>query len=192
MEHNLKATSQSKTQIFEIDSLVQKHTKGLLRCALGCGLSAQDAEEVVQSTWVTFVEVLPKFEGKSKISTFLFGILYNKISEQRRQSRKLSPDENIEEKLDSHFDSTGHWKRDLLSPDQFVAALQIQSHLEDCLSRLPESHKMAFVLREITEEDTEDICRILETNANGLGVMIFRARAKLRECIETKGWSQKT
>ena len=192
MEHNLKSPSESKIQSFEINSLVQKHTNGLLRCALGCGLSTQDAEEVVQSTWVTFVEVLPKFEGKSKISTFLFGILYNKISEQRRQSRKLSPDENIEEKLDSYFDSTGHWKRDLLSPDQFVAALQIQSHLNDCLSRLPESHKMAFVLREISEEETEDICRILETNANGLGVMIFRARAKLRDCIENKGWSQKT
>ncbi len=46
---------------------------------------------------------------------------------------------------------------------------------------------MAFVLREVEGLSTEEICKILEVSRTNLGVLIYRARNRLRECLEAKG-----
>ena len=46
---------------------------------------------------------------------------------------------------------------------------------------------MAFVLREIEELETEEICKILDVTRTNIGVLLHRARNRLRECLETKG-----
>jgi RNA polymerase sigma-70 factor (ECF subfamily) len=46
---------------------------------------------------------------------------------------------------------------------------------------------MAFVLREIEGMETADICRILEVSDTNVGVLLYRVRNRLRECLETKG-----
>ncbi len=46
---------------------------------------------------------------------------------------------------------------------------------------------MAFLLREVEELDTEEICNILEVTRTNLGVLLHRARTRLRECLEAKG-----
>lgn len=46
---------------------------------------------------------------------------------------------------------------------------------------------MAFVLREIEGLDTDEICKILDVSRTNLGVVFFRARNRLRECLEEKG-----
>jgi DNA-directed RNA polymerase specialized sigma24 family protein len=58
--------------------------------------------------------------------------------------------------------------------------------ISDCLELLPLNQKMAFNLKEIEEEMTEEICNILSVSATNLGVLLFRARNQLRECIEKK------
>ena len=46
---------------------------------------------------------------------------------------------------------------------------------------------MAFVLREVEELDTQEICKILDVTATNMGVLLHRARTRLRECLEKKG-----
>ena len=46
---------------------------------------------------------------------------------------------------------------------------------------------MAFVLREVEELDTEEICKILDVTPTNFGVLLHRARARLRACLEKKG-----
>ncbi len=46
---------------------------------------------------------------------------------------------------------------------------------------------MAFVLREVEELGTEEICKILDVTRTNLGVLLHRVRMRLRECLETKG-----
>ena len=59
--------------------------------------------------------------------------------------------------------------------------------LADCLEQLPDRRRLAFVLREVEQLDTLEICKILDMSPNTLGVLLFRARNALRECMEHKG-----
>jgi len=73
-----------------------------------------------------------------------------------------------------------------LDPERFMQATQAMETIDDCLKHLPIAQRMAFCMREIDEHGTSDICKILEVSTTNLGVMLFRAKARLRECIERK------
>lgn len=171
-----------------LEELVRLHTTHLFKACLGLGFSDHEAEDVTQSVWITFFDVVHQFEGRSSIRTFLFGILYNKASEFRKQNKRADPTENIEDILDSHFDERGHWilSHSPVSPERFMESSQTLAIISRCLELLPLSQKMAFVLKEIEEEVTEEICNILSVTATNLGVLLFRARNQLRECVDRK------
>ena len=71
--------------------------------------------------------------------------------------------------------------------DAEVYASEVRREIEDCLNAVPTNQRMAFVLREVQELDTEEICKILEVTRTNLGVLLHRARARLRACLENKG-----
>ncbi len=58
-----------------IQTVVETYLAQILRAARGAGLDPQQAEDVTQSTFTTFIEVAPRFEGRSSVRTWLFGIL---------------------------------------------------------------------------------------------------------------------
>ena len=60
-----------------IQTVVETYLAQILRAARGAGLDPQQAEDVTQATFMTFIEVAPRFEGRSSVRTWLFGILYN-------------------------------------------------------------------------------------------------------------------
>lgn len=168
--------------------IVSLHTGHLYNACLGLGFSESEADDVTQSVWITFFDVISRFEGRSSPRTFLFGILYNKASELRKQSGRAELVENIDEIVDAHFDSDGHWlsSHSPISPDRFLESTQVMTLINKCLELLPLNQKMAFMLKEIEEEFTENICSILNITASNLGVLLFRARNQLRECVERK------
>lgn len=171
-----------------LEYTVRQHTGHLYKACLGLGFQDYEAEDITQSVWITFFDVIAQFEGRSTIRTFLFGILYNKASEYRKQDKRASATENIEELIDTHFDSKGHWipSHSPVSPDKFLESTQTMSLISKCLELLPISQKMAFIMKEIEEEITEEICNILNVTSTNLGVLLFRARNQLRECIDYK------
>ena len=67
-----------------IQTVVETYLGQILRAARSAGLDASRAEDVTQATFTTFIEAAPRFEGRSSVRTWLFGILYNKIAEARR------------------------------------------------------------------------------------------------------------
>lgn len=171
-----------------LEALVRQHTKHLYKACLGLGFNEVESEDITQSVWITFFDVVAQFEGRSTVRTFLFGILYNKASEHRRQVARAEATENIEDVLDAHFDSKGHWMvaHSPVHPDKFLESAQTMSLIAKCLELLPTSQKMAFLLKEVEDEMTDEICKILSVTATNLGVLLFRARVQLRECVDRK------
>jgi RNA polymerase sigma-70 factor (ECF subfamily) len=171
-----------------LESILRLHTDHLYRACLGLGFADHEAEDVTQAVWITFFDAIQKFEGRSSVRTFLFGILYNKASEFRKQNNRAEATEDIEVVLDSHFDERGKWvlSRSPVNPERFLESTQTMTLILNCLELLPMNQKMAFILKEIEEEDTEGVCRILGVTATNLGVLLFRARNQLRECIDRK------
>jgi RNA polymerase sigma-70 factor, ECF subfamily len=169
-----------------VELLVRKYTTPLVKGALGMGFDAVRAEELVQSVWATFFEVAPRFQGRSQLKTFIFGILFNKASEARREKKKQETTEPIEDYMDHRFALDGHWVSAPIDPVKFLEASETLETIQKCLDTLPLNQRMAFSLKEIDDLETNEICNILGVSATNLGVLLFRSKNRLRECIEGK------
>ncbi len=168
-------------------AVVHAYLRQILRAARASGLNPQHAEDVTQATFATFLETAPRFEGRSHIRTWLFGILYRKISETRREVRRDLQTDDIEEVVERRFDTRGGWMRPPRSVELAVYDVEVQQRIQECLDRLPAQQRRVFILREVEEFGTEEICKILGITRTNSGVVLFRARNRLRECSEAKG-----
>lgn len=175
-----------------VDSLVKTYTESLYKGALGLGFDASNAEELVQSVWVTFFEVAPNFRGHSHVRTFIFGILYNKASELRRHRQRFDDRDPIDDVMETKFFADGHWLKRPISPYQFMESVETMTIIQKCIDGLPLNQRMAFCLKEIDEHGSSDICNILGVTVTNLGVLLYRAKNRLRECIEGKARSAKS
>ena len=168
-----------------IRMVVETYLPQILRAARGAGLDPARAEDVTQATFATFIERAADFEGRSHVRTWLFGILYRKVAEARRGFERDQKSDNIDDVIETRFKPDGTWR----NPPQplHLHGAEVRGLIEECLDGLPTAQRMSFVLREIEEMATEEICKILEVTSTNLGVLLFRGRNRLRECLEGKG-----
>ncbi len=166
--------------------LMDTYLPQVYRAARGAGLDEHDAEDAAQDTFVTFMEKVHEFEGRSHIRTWLFGILYHKISESRRTVQKRERTQDIEDVIESRFKTNGFWARPPRTTDSDMFDAEIRRHLEECLEGVTTDQRMAFVLREVEGLDSGEICQTMNIERSNLGVLLFRGRNSLRECLEDR------
>lgn len=169
-----------------LQAVVELYLRQVLRAARGAGLGPQEAEEVTQETFTTFLEVAPRFEGRSHVRTFLFGILYRKIAEARRGFSRDRKHDPIDDVMESRFSANGRWSRPPAAADVLIRSKEIRRALADCLEASPAPQRMAFHLREVEGLDRHEICKILDVTSTNLDVMMHRLRNRTRECLEAK------
>lgn len=172
-----------------ISQVVKAHAGDLLRAALGMGLGLAEAEDLVQSIFTAFLEALDRFEGRSSVRTYLFGILYRKMWERGRQKSRELPVDPSDALFDGRFDSLHHWSRPPKGPQEEAETRETAELIRRCLEGLTDQQRAAFQLKEAARESSESICNILGIENTHLRVLLFRARNKLRECLESK-WSK--
>ncbi len=168
-------------------TVVRMYLQQLLRTARAAGLGRTQAEDVVQEAFSVFVAKAGEFEGRSRIRTWLFGILYRKIAEAHRKKRRESRMEEIDEVMQQRFTPEGEWHRPPLPVDEQFYQGEVRRFLDDCLDEVPQQQRMAFVLREAQGLRSEEIRKILDVSSTHLSVLVYRARNRLRECLESKG-----
>ena len=166
--------------------VVDAYLDQVVRAARGAGLDQHQAEEVAQSTFTTFIETATRFEGRSHVRTWIFGILYRKLQEARRGFAKDRRMDDIVDVFESRFAETGSWSRPPRGPDEHLFAKEARQEIGDCLEAAPHNQRMAFLLREVEGLSTGEICKILDVSTTNLGVMLHRVRNRLRDCVETK------
>lgn len=170
-----------------LQGVVRTNLPILLRAARGAGLDPERAEDAVQETLLTFMMRAEDFDGRARVKTWLYGILLKKISRAFEGVRRAQETEEIDEVVESRFSDNGRWAAPPRGPGSGGDRERVRAWLEECLEGLPDRRRMAFVLREVEELATEEVCKVLEVSPNNLGVLLFRARNGLRECLETKG-----
>lgn len=168
-------------------AVVQDCLFPILRAARIACMDPPLAEEVTQATFVTFIETAERFQGRSTVRTWLFGILYRKIAEDRRAQQKTVQLDDIESLLEERFNSRGSWARPPRPVDLKIYDTEVRSALEHCLRAAPARQRMAFVLREVEGLTTLEICKILGVTKTNLGSLLCRVRNRLRECLEARG-----
>jgi RNA polymerase sigma-70 factor (ECF subfamily) len=162
------------------------------------------AEDTVSDTLVAVLEHPERFAGQSSLKTYLIGILKHKIIDTLRSGRRevrlaLSSDDDGEaqsesDALDALFTRNGHYQTepsDWGSPDRTLERREFFDILQVCVDKLPAKSGRIFMMREWLELETEEICQELEISATNAWVMLYRARMRLRECLELNWFGHK-
>jgi RNA polymerase sigma-70 factor (ECF subfamily) len=152
------------------------------------------AEDVVSETLIAALEKSASFTGQSQFKTWVVGILKHKIIDQfRRSKREISTDELAAamdtDDVDDLFAASGHRvaePQDWGDPEATLNQTQFLEVLQLCIDALPAALGRIFMMREWLEYETDQICKELGISSTNCFVMLYRARMRLRECMEIK------
>jgi RNA polymerase sigma-70 factor, ECF subfamily len=151
------------------------------------------AEDMVQETFLAALKDRGAFSGNSSEATWLVGILKHKIADHYRRQSREAPLEggDLGEHPDAgHFDGVGHWTTGPAewggNPADLYRQGEFLEQFRKCLSELSPNHANAFTLREIEGLETAEICKVLGVSETNLWVILHRARALLRRCLEIR------
>ena len=155
----------------------------LARSSTSCSPSA--------TTLLSAVRSRDSFEARSKVRTWLIGILKNKIIDHFRKSSRR-PEELVDsedsESFDRHFNRVGIWSHFLSNwagnPDSVLEGKGFLKVLESCFSKLPERHRQVFTLVTLDGIEAEEVCKLLKISSSTFWVIMHRARMGLRDCVE--------
>ena len=152
------------------------------------------AEDVVQETLLAALEAQDRFAGKSSVKTWLTGILKHKIIDAiRKKSREpavstLNEEADIDD-LDVFFNGSerDRWEAkpaEWRNPERDLEQKQFLSMMDFCLEKLPPNTARVFMMREVMELESDEICKELNITSTNLWVILYRARMLLRKCLE--------
>lgn len=151
------------------------------------------AEDVVAETMLAALEKPESFGGKSKLKTWLVGILKFKIIDCiRANSREVASSVNCDEDAeleDLLFSPDGHFREDAAewaSPEQSLNSKQFLEVMDVCINEMPPTMGRVFLMREWMEFSTDEICKELTVSSANVWVLLHRARLRLRECLQQK------
>jgi RNA polymerase sigma-70 factor (ECF subfamily) len=179
-------------------SWVDEHGDTLYRYALVRVRTPQVAQDLVQETFLGAIRSLDKFAGRSSERSWLFGILKNKIVDYYRKigsevsftdlefcggdfAEKFAPEGDW-----IHVDGPTKWEPGV---DEVVGQSEFWQTMRACLGKLPQRVADVFMLREMDDLSSKDICARLSISERNLWVMLHRARMALRECLERNWFS---
>ncbi len=150
------------------------------------------AEDAVSETVVAALEKPQAFAGQSQLKTWLVGILKHKIIDTfraRRREEPLDDDEDDQALEDGIFRADGHYRdfpQEWSTPETDLSRNQFLEILEICVQDLPVAQGRIFLMREWLELSTEEICNELTITTTNAGVLLHRARLRLRECLQLR------
>jgi RNA polymerase sigma-70 factor, ECF subfamily len=177
---------------------LETHRRYLLRVAQLQLRDRDIAEDVVQETLFAALTGRDGFSGRSSVRTWLTGILKHKIVDVIRQKARqpvieATFDEETDlEGFDALFGDDGGWAAPLADwgdPENALSRREFFDVMEFCLEKLPAKTARVFVMREVMELESDEICKELTITANHLWVILYRARMALRECLEQHWFS---
>lgn len=179
------------------DTLFLEQVRGqMLRFASQQLGDPSQAEDAVQEALLGALRNRDSFKGRAALRSWMFAILKNKIADSIRQKTRGQEHEirlyGSDPEGSGVFDSCGHWLAEARPsgwsrPDESLLDAAFWRVFGACLDHLPARQSRVFMMREVLELETAEICRALELSPANLHVLLHRARIALRGCLQ-KGW----
>jgi RNA polymerase sigma-70 factor, ECF subfamily len=167
-----------------IRALVTANNQRLYRTAWSILKDRGEAEEAVQSAYVSAFTNLDKFEGRSSLSTWLTRIVVNEaLARLRAQRRRRDQLENAGVAVLDTYRETLMRGSQPAGPDVAVAREQMRRLLEHAVGSLPEAFRTVFVLREIEGLSGEETAEVLDIGVATVKTRLLRARRKLQDIL---------
>ncbi len=180
------------------EGIITRYHGPLMRLAMAYVRDHGVAEDVVQETWLTCLRNLDRFEGRSSLKTWIFGILMNVARARRRKESRVLPFASLFRRDDSdsrrptvdpqRFGSNGLWS---IPPDSWTNLPEAKVINREALDRvkvaieaLPEKQREVVILRDVAGMDSDEVCDLLAISATNQRVRLHRGRAAVRRALE--------
>jgi RNA polymerase sigma-70 factor (ECF subfamily) len=181
--------------------LIDMYHGSLLRLARSYVSDRAVAEEVVQETWLGVIRGIDRFEGRSSLKTWIYRILTNTAKKRGARERRTVPfsalaaqDEeggvvDADRFLPEGHLWAGHWASPPTSwgesPEERLLAGEAREVIDAAIAELPETQRQVITLRDVDGWSSEEVCNVLELSEVNQRVLLHRARAKVRNALES-------
>ena len=163
------------------EELVRTYGGRLLAVARRYVRTEADAQDVVQSAYLSAFRAIGQFEASCQLTTWLHRIVVN-VALMRLRSRRRRPEESIEELLPS-FQDDGHHVEQFSDwgcrADELLERRQARAAVRACIEQLPDNYREVLLLRDIEELSTQEVAASLGLTATAVKVRLHRARQAL-------------
>ncbi len=159
--------------------LVERYEPKVYRLALKMMREPQDAEDVLQETFINVFRHLDSFRGDAEFSTWIYRIATN-ASLMKLRSKK--PVASLDEPVDAEEETLPRELTDWsATPEEMLLSRETRAQMELALARLPETLRTVFVLRDVEGLNVEETARVLDISQANVKTRLHRARLALRE-----------
>ena len=167
-----------------VHHVITANNQRLFRTAWSILKNRAEAEEAVQSGYLSAFANMAAFEGRSALSTWLTRIVANEALGRRRaeKRRRSRLDREGVAVLDDYREALMRGS-EADPPDAAVAREQIRRLLENAVANLPDVFRTVFVLREIEGLSSEDTAAVLGVPVATVKTRLFRGRRRLQEML---------
>ena len=137
--------------------------------------SDAEAEDLAQQVFIRVWKSAPRYRPTAKFTTWLFRITRNLVFNELRRKRHF---------VDQADEMPEPAERRDQEPDKILMEGELQSAIQNAIDRLPESQRLAIILRRYEGMAYEEIAAVMGTTVPAVKSILFRARAELRERLE--------
>ena len=159
------------------EQLIERHQTLVAGTAARMLGSNSDVEDIAQQVFIRVWKSAARYRPRAKFTTWLLKITRNLVFNElrrtkRRAQRPLQPDPEGEE-IALPDEVTA-------APDASLLENELQRAIEEAIAQLPETQRMALILRRYEELSYEDIAEVLDLSVPAVKSLLFRARTELR------------
>ncbi len=159
------------------EQLMRRYNERLYRVARAILKSDDDAEDVMQQTYIHAYLHLHQFEGRSEFSTWLTRIAIHEALARRRRQRFRT------DALEQHELTMPHTRPQTPDPERLAYAAELRALLERSIDALPDAYRIVFVCREVEGLTTSETAQVLGLGEEAVKTRLHRARATLRRAL---------
>lgn len=182
-------------------SLVDRHSRAMIRVAMAYVPTRAAAEEAVQETWIAVLRGIDGFEGRASLKTWIFRILTNVSMRAGARERRSVPFSALAEAENTVAPSVdpdrflpadhelfpGHWAimpARWPTPEEGLLAGETREVIATAIAELPVAQRTVIGLRDVEGWSAEEVGEALEISAGNQRVLLHRARSRVRNAIE--------
>ncbi|MCD6375636.1 MAG: sigma-70 family RNA polymerase sigma factor [Caldisericaceae bacterium] len=162
--------------------LVNKYSDRIYNLALRILRRKEDAEDVLQETFLTVIEKLDKFDGRSSFFTWIYRIATNAALMRLRKKKvvfqELNDDPDFQESIENRV--FVDWSQD---PSINVFDEEVKQKIDEAINKLSDIYRSVFVLRDIEGLSIKETSEILGITEENVKIRLRRARQFLRNYL---------
>ena len=163
------------------EELVNRYEKKIYRLGLNITGKPEDAEEVLQETFLKAFEHLADFREDSRFYTWIVRIAVNEglmKLRKRRSDRSVPIEDSVDDEGDVMPREFADWRP---NPEEQLAQSELETILNDAARSLPPTFRTVFSLRDVEGLSTQETAELLNLTVSAVKARLFRARLQLRD-----------